>query len=440
MEPKPKHTPIFLKFSRALLASRGLEPGRPVLVGLSGGADSVCLLRLFLESAETRPLSALHCDHGLRGAESGRDAAFCARLCAELGVPLETAKLDVLNFVKESKLSVEEAARILRLKALRAAAREKGALVALAHNMNDVAETVLFNMARGCGMAGLCGISPEKDGVIRPLLGVSRAEIEEYLAERNYDYVTDSTNLQNDYTRNKIRNLILPLISGELNPRAVSHISRLAAGMREENGFLDALAEEALENCVFGENALDIDRLKTYHNVLRRRAVLKFIQNFAGTAKDIAANHVDSALGLLYGNSGGRVSLPYSVTARREFGRLLLEKTPSARGSLDFAYDLSGGPVFIKELNLTAAARPPRGLVARNPRRGDRIFFRSINGHKSVKKLLIEKKIPERERGGVLIIASGSEVFMIYYGGTAIYSDFPGFSDTRVKVEREENQ
>ncbi|MDE7293582.1 MAG: tRNA lysidine(34) synthetase TilS, partial [Oscillospiraceae bacterium] len=179
-----------------------------VVAALSGGADSVCLL-LVLKKLRERlnfALSAVHINHNLRGEESDRDRDFCLRLCEREGIPIRVYSVNAAEYAEKKGYSTEEAARILRYDCFeKESERLSGALIATAHNMGDNTETVLFNLTRGTGVRGLGGIPYKRDNIIRPLLDVSREEIEKYLEAHGQDFVTDSTNLTDDYTRNRIR-------------------------------------------------------------------------------------------------------------------------------------------------------------------------------------------------------------------------------------------
>ena len=210
-----------------------------VIVGLSGGADSVCLLKLLKEYKKQQEfqLYAVHVNHHIRGEEAVRDEEFSKSVCQKLEVPFTVFHYDVPKLAGEEKLSLEEAGRNVRREAfekVKKSIKMQGKkIIALAHHENDNAETVLHNLMRGSGAAGLGGIRPvsgEKDSYIRPLLFVKRAEIEKYLKGQGISWVTDSTNEETEYTRNKIRHQIIPVME-EINPQAVSCIGRAAENM-----------------------------------------------------------------------------------------------------------------------------------------------------------------------------------------------------------------
>ena len=203
-----------------------LSPGEPVLAALSGGADSVALLRALLALGYS--VRAFHLNHCLRGAESDRDETFCRALCERLGVPLTVERIDVR--AQTAGEGIEAAARRIRYERLVAAAQ--GAKIATAHTADDNLETMLFHLARGTGPKGLAGIPPVRGDIIRPLIGAERAQVEAYLAELGQDFVTDSTNLSGDYTRNRIRHEVVPVLR-QLNPSVCGAAARLGGLLRQ---------------------------------------------------------------------------------------------------------------------------------------------------------------------------------------------------------------
>ena len=226
--------------------------GDHVLAGVSGGADSVCLLLVLLElQKEYRlTLTVVHVEHGIRGEDSRRDAAFVESLCARLGVELKVFYEDAVAFSKEHGMTLEEGARELRYTRFSEVLNKDGAnRIAVAHNQNDSGETLLFHLARGSGLKGMCGIVPVRGKVIRPLLCVSRREIEDFLRERGQEFCTDATNLDILYSRNKIRHQVLPLLT-EINAQAVEHLYQSARYVSEAVELVEELVQKARARCV----------------------------------------------------------------------------------------------------------------------------------------------------------------------------------------------
>lgn len=238
---------LMLEIKRYIEKNQLICPGDGVVVGLSGGPDSVFLLYALhtLQARMGFTLRAVHVHHGIRGAEADRDEAFSAELCAKLAVPFQAVHVAAPAYAAQHGLSLEEAARILRYEALEAARQQltqaPAAWIAVAHHLDDQAETVLHNLVRGAGLRGLAGMENRRNHVIRPLLSIKREDILKWLEQNNIPYVTDSTNADPHYTRNRIRSTVLPELR-EINPEASAHIAHSAALLREADAYFHALA------------------------------------------------------------------------------------------------------------------------------------------------------------------------------------------------------
>ncbi len=306
------------------------KEGDCILAGVSGGADSICLLSVLLELAKEKKyrICAVHVEHGIRGEASGRDASFVERHCRERGVPLRTFHCRAAEYARANKMSVEEGARALRYGFFRQAAEEFGAdKVALAHNQNDCAETVLFHLARGCGLRGLGGILPVRGNLIRPLLCVSRAEIEDYLEKAGQGFCVDETNLELEYARNKIRHqAIAPL--EEVNAQAVSHIARTSFLAAEAADYMEAQAGLAKKRWASREGgALRIaDGILGEEAVIWKMALWMALGEASGSSRDISEVHIRQVAGLFGRQVGRRLDLPYGVEAERTYGGILLRQ------------------------------------------------------------------------------------------------------------------
>lgn len=232
---------MFEKVKKAVNEYDMISEGDTVLCCLSGGADSVTLL-LCLKELGCR-IKACHVNHQLRGEESMRDERFCEELCRSLSIPLEVRRVDVRGFCAENSCSLEEGARKLRYDVFYDIECDR---IATAHTLSDSYETALFNLTRGTGLKGLCSIPPVRGKIIRPLIYCTREEIEAFLAERSQEFVTDSTNMINDCSRNKIRNLVVPVLK-DINPYAVEGFGRTAEQLRQDESFIAGLADKLLQ-------------------------------------------------------------------------------------------------------------------------------------------------------------------------------------------------
>ena len=317
-----------------------IERGDRITVGLSGGADSVCLLFLLLDLQKRYALTvtAVHVHHGLRGASADADEAFVRALCARLSVPLTVYHADVRAQAKAWGLSEEETGRRLRYALLQEAAA--GGKIATAHHADDNAETVLYNILRGTGLAGLAGIPQINGNVIRPLLHVTRAQIEAELAARGERWCTDETNLTWDYTRNRIRHHILPKAEDAVNEQAVLHMNETADQIIKAEDYIEAGVKAAYAECVSEETvgseasekqcALHIDKnsFLSLHEYMQERLLLRCMERVCGKAKDISAVHVKALKGLFYKGRGKRLDLPYYITAVRREGYVVMYLQP----------------------------------------------------------------------------------------------------------------
>ena len=239
-----------------------LRAGDSVTVALSGGADSCALLYALYELRGELgiTLSACHINHGLRGGESDSDERFARRLCEKLGIPAEVFRVDVRAAQRKHE-SIEEAARRLRYGCFEQVCAKYGSKLATAHTANDNAETVLMYMLRGTGTRGLAGIPAVRDDIIRPLIFCTREQTEAFCRERGIEYVTDSTNLEDNCTRNRIRHNVLPLLR-EFNPSFLDAVSRMTSAVAADESFLTGYAEKCAEECAHPDGGYYSRKLK----------------------------------------------------------------------------------------------------------------------------------------------------------------------------------
>lgn len=243
------------------------EKSERLLVGLSGGADSVALLLCLNKLGYD--ISAVHINHCLRGEESDRDERFCVELCKKIGIDIQVRRIDVTGYCKANSLSTEEGARVLRYQAFSEIGADK---ICTAHNLNDCLETAVFNLARGSGLKGLASIPPVRDNIIRPLIKCSRDEIEAYLADLGQDFVTDSTNLEDEYNRNKIRHNILPVMK-LINPSLMNTYAQTYDYIRQDSDLLDELSEQAYQDSKL-DTGYSVKKLSELKFPVRRRALM----------------------------------------------------------------------------------------------------------------------------------------------------------------------
>ena len=388
--------------------------GDIVVCGLSGGADSVCLLLSLCELRERLGIEveALHVNHCLRGSESDRDEDFCRSLCTRLGVPFTAERCDVSGYAAEKSFSTELAARELRYDIFRR--NTEGKKLATAHNADDNLETVILNLARGTALKGLAGIPPVRGNIVRPLLSVTRAEIEAFLAERGQDFVTDSTNLTDDYTRNRIRHRVIPLLR-EINPSLGSTFVSSADGLRDENAYIDAMTDTAERECLDGNR---LTGLAGYDTVIRSRCISRLL-----TRNGLPVSHerIRECEDILI--NGGKLNISRNIYFISDGTTAELKAIPTAETAEELSAPLKVGEnsifrgiTLICELVDKAEYDRRRDVnkkltfytldydkikgeaVLRSRRNGDRIQLRGRDFRSSVKKL-INENIPPEERG-----------------------------------------
>lgn len=378
--------------------------GKRICVALSGGADSVCLLHyLYSHAAQFHiSLSAVHVEHGIRGEESLRDLKFCENLCKSWNIPLETVREDVPARARQARQSEEEAGRNLRYDVFLTILRENRAdFVATAHHLGDVAETVLFRLARGTSLAGMRAVT-ERQGIIRPLLQTSRAEIEAYLTEHGLSHVEDSTNSDETYSRNYIRHSILPAFE-KLSARASEHLVHFAALAAEDDEYLQTLARREVR-MQQGDYCVPANLPAP----LFTRACL-WAMKLLGVQKDYTGAHFSELSALQTLQSGKKISLPGGAEAVREYENIVFYRPepPFAERPFVKAEYLTARDGLKADLDCF-----PEGCVVRTRREGD--FIIPYGGRKkSLKKFLTDKKISARLGKKLPLIAYGSEILAV---------------------------
>ncbi len=402
-----------------------------VVVGFSGGADSMCLLYILnlLKNEMGFSLVAAHVNHCLRGDESERDEMFVRQVCKNMGIELRVKKVDILAEAKEHSMSVEEYARKVRYDFFNTFAGEK-VKIATAHNLNDCEETLLFNLTRGSTIRGLTSIPPVRDNIIRPLIECSRDEIETFCNENSIEYVIDSTNLSDDYTRNKIRHNIIPVLK-EINPAFDSAVLRCISSLREDELFLDKCAED-LYNTIKCDYFFDSERLKSAPIPIAKRVVSKIIHRKCLTFPEM--KHIELVIACL---DGGKVELFGRETLVVRHGRLYFASDIKTCEITEEEVVLDGDGVWsngvlkleithdktqkiYKELVLcTIDSDKIKGnLILRKRREGDRIILPVRKVGKSLKKLLNEMKIEPERRDGIFVLSDDESVVWVEGIGT----------------------
>ena len=414
-----------------------LSCGDKVLVCLSGGADSTCLLRVMCTAAQRLNLTvcAAHVNHMLRGDDADRDERFCAKLCERYGVELYTLRTDVAKEAARTHESFEAAARRIRYDFFFSLKKKHHFdKIATAHNRNDNAETSILYYLRGSGIDGIKGIAPKRgDGVIRPILWAPRGEIERYLAEINQDYVTDATNFTAEYTRNKIRLKLLPYLAKEYNPNI--------DGVVADNALLLNLDAQYMEDeaaALYGKIAryeggmvkIDAEVYKKSAKALALRVIRKAICTLKGSMTDISYDTVmrcDALFG--QGCHGRKVSVSKDCFAKREYGSVIFYKEKT---QLSFSYKLNIGETYIPEIGMTIRLSFAEKadfsaknceyfdynclkgqIYIRNRKTKDRFTPFNMKGSKRLKDFFIDEKIAASERERIPLLVCGDEILWV---------------------------
>ena len=402
------------------------SPGAAVVCAVSGGVDSVALLHCLYDLSgelEIR-LSAAHFNHCLRGAESDADAAFVRRLCASMGVPLAEGSGDVRGCAERHGLSVEEAARALRYEFL----RSLPGTIAVAHHGDDQVETVLLNLLRGTGLRGLSAMQPRQERVVRPFLSLTRQEILDYAAANGLSYCHDSTNDLDDALRNRLRHGVLPLLYAE-NPSLVQTVGRMTTLLRQEDAFLRRQAEQLLAQAA-DDGGWRCTVLRQAEPVLCRRALRQLLNDLPKPSMA----QVD-ALEQLIGGSDGTVTIPlgsgHSAVRSYDLLRILREEPAEQLPEValypgDDRYlprwglriQVQGPVILEKQADCLSTfawrydmIKCTEPIWLRGRRQGD--VLRLAGGSRSLKRLMIDRKIPAPQRDRIPVLADGQGVLAV---------------------------
>ena len=422
-----------------------IDPGDLLIVAVSGGADSVCLLDILHELREEFGIKLIvaHYDHGLRQSEDESETRFVDRLAASMALPFETEKGSLLK--AGSTASIEEKAREARYKFFeKIRAKSNAQKIATGHTLNDQAETVLMRFLRGSGPSGLAGIPPIRDDVIiRPLIEVKRKEIESYLKARELTYVTDSSNIETRYLRNKIRLELLPLLL-DYQPRLVEQLGQLSTILRDENDYLEKEArnwvKKEAEITTAEEVLVPVSSFVKLPQPVRNRVTRSLLMKIRKNLRRIDQGHIKSVYGLaLNKNPQGRIHLPDGLTVKKTYDRLAFTTSERPKPG-DFSYALEGpGTFFLERISCSISLVEIKGgvdfkrgdstrtayldadkllypLVVRNFRPGDRFVPLGMKGHKKIKDFFIDLKIPSGTRSLIpILVSQGTPVWVCGY-------------------------
>lgn len=491
------------KVSDFVSANQLIEKGDTVVIGVSGGADSTCLLFLLLELSKRIgfTLKVIHVEHGIRGEASMDDAAFVEKMCEDLGVPCKSVHIDAIAYAKSHSLTLEEAARVMRYRLFEEYRNEtqvsisgktsvesltskalmkdgddglvRNVKIAVAHHMNDQAETVVFQMLRGSGIKGMSGMSPKRDHIIRPLLCLSRAEIIEYLNEKRISYRTDESNNDNSYSRNYLRNELIPKMES-LQPQAVSHINEMATELREVEAYLCRQAEPIYEAAVRRDEEglyLSVPKLLQVDPVLVRTVIRMAVSECVPNRKDIGRSHFEAIIKLLDKGSGKRVILPKGIMVERQGDEIVFLHVNDCDGNKSFSmghnqnmpisidislscegseaeeYDFAEGSVSVRIFEKPEGFVVSRsnytkcfdydmitdGLKIRTAEPGDYLVIDAAGHKKDIRDYFVNEKVPARLRDKVMLAVDGKRVMWVL--GYRISEQFKVTDKTKTIIE-----
>ncbi len=431
-----------------------IEKGDRILVGVSGGADSVCLLHILtaLYQKGEVDLFVVHVHHGIRNEEADRDEAFVKELSANMGLTYCAYHYDVKGLASKEGLSEEEAGRKARYDAFADASKKyKCNKVATAHNKNDNAETILFNLFRGTGIRGLTGIDPILNmktdlgiiTIIRPLLSTEREDIEKYLSGSMIKFINDSTNFQDIYSRNKIRNQILSYANEHININVIDHITNAGVHLRESYNYINSCIHDRYRVLVregqgyFEYDVSDFDREDI---VIQKGIIRKIFQNLAGKLRNIEANHVNDVLDLGKKQVGKQLNLPYGMIAMKKYG--IVRITTNSDGEDSNFKSIRPieiqvpGKTYLEQIGAYIETdiidyeknksipknscikwfdydKIENTLLVRARKTGDFLQINSRGGRKKLKDYLIDLKVPKNDRDSLLLLADENHILWI---------------------------
>jgi tRNA(Ile)-lysidine synthase len=430
--------------------------GDIVIAGVSGGGDSMAMLYFLQKYREEVPftLQVVHVNHQIRGAEALRDSRLVEETCRQWGIPCRICSYPVPELAARWKMGLEEAGRKVRKEAFEEEASRLGrpfpeVKVAIAHNQDDLAETMLHHLARGTGLRGLSCMRPVSRNLVRPVLCLEKQEIVNYLKDKEIPYILDSSNLSDDYTRNRIRHHILPMLQQEVNSCATAHMARTACMAAQAEDYLTRKGTELLEQCmkktdnsgrmegyILGQVFGEADPIgKTY-------ALQQALEQLAGRRKDISAVHVEQVLELENRQTGKRISLPYGLYAEKTYEGIYLGKvcktafTGSKQEKLEWELPIPG-TLTCALGSLQASLFSYQGqkihekkctkwldydkikeikLSVRTRREGDFLVVNREGSRKKLSRIMIDDKIPSEQRQRIPLVAAGEEILWMIGG------------------------
>ena len=430
----------FLKFIKE---KNIVKSGDKILVGLSGGPDSVCMLNLLcsIRDEEKIEIAAAHINHMLRGEEADKDEEYSKKLCESLGVRFFSKRIDINKYALETGKSSELAGREARYDFFNEIINKINFnKIATAHNANDQAETILMRIMRGTGLEGLGGIPVEREGkYIRPILFMKREEVEQYCKENNLNPHIDATNLERIYSRNKVRLDILPYMKNNFNPNIVETINRMALLLQDDNEFIEGEVNKAYkDNCFERENSIVISKnLFNIHSAIVTRVIRKALFAINKSNYDMEMKNIEDIIELSNLGTNKRVDLPKDIYAENVYGDIIIRKKEYIKNKLSNELTLNKKDILHNEvifdeyiINFDLVNNKDikqendelikkfdydkiNNVTIRYRKDGDRITPLGMKGSKKLKEIFIDMKIPKEKRDEIPLIQFNDEISWI---------------------------
>ncbi|MDB0440431.1 tRNA lysidine(34) synthetase TilS [Clostridioides difficile] len=435
---------IFDKVLSTINKHNLIQKGDKIVLGLSGGPDSVCLLHVLnrLKKDFNIEIYAAHLNHQIRGIEAQKDALYVSKLCEDMGIVFFVKSINVPKYCENEGLSLEEGARKLRYEMFyEIKDKIKANKIAIGHNLNDQAETVMMRIMRGTGLKGLKGIDYIRDNcIIRPILDVERIDIEEYCKAYNLNPRIDKTNLENIYTRNKIRLDLLPYMKDNFNSNVIESIVRMSNSLKSDNDYIEKEAEAKfrevsnIKEKSFVE--INLEDFVCLHDAIKVRVLRNSIKHILGDTNFVDQRHIEDIMSLESDSKVNKmITLPRNIFVYRKKDSIILTNEEIVTEEIEFYYNIpSNGFIKIKELKQIIETqvmsidryksmkldnsskgfdfnKVKGGIVIRSRRQGDKIKL--AVGSKKVKDLFIDLKIPREERCKIPIITDSEGIICV---------------------------
>lgn len=434
---------IYERFKETVEKNNLIDDGESVLVAVSGGPDSVCLLHMLhrLSKEKNLKIYSAHLNHKIRGLDAFLDSLYVMKLCKKLEIIPFIKVVDVVEYCRQNKLGIEDGARKIRYEMFDEIRERLGIdKVAIGHNKNDQAETVLMRMMRGTGLSGLRGIEYKRDGyIIRPILDIERKDIERYCEENNLSPQIDKSNLEDVYTRNKIRLNILPYMKKEFNENVVSNIVRLSENIKVDSDFIEEEVDGYYNSvCDVYEDGtyIFVDLLGGLHQAIKSRIILRAVSSQLGDVNSIDKKHIDEVISLINKDKiNKRINLPRGIIVYRHKDYIMITNKEVVEKNIEYDIEVAiGQDLYIDEIDKTFRAevvdisefdrekldrdvqyvdfsKINNTIRLRNRHQGDKIVLRG--GSKKIKEFFIGMKIPREKRSQVPLMVDGEKIVSI---------------------------